>query len=373
MKQMKLKMAVVAAATALSASCFAAAPAYEFFDLGSLGGRYSEATGINNDGFIVGMSLDTSGANRAMVWKDLQATDLGTLGGQNGFARAINTSGQIVGSSQDTNGRTRATLWSNGAVTDLGTLGGATSEARGINDAGVVVGSATMASPPFNAPSQAVMWTAGAISSLPTAGGRQGSAAAINDLGNIAGAVIPINAPYPHAVTWTNGVLEDHSTPAQFNAAAFGINNAGVMVGIAEDLPFGGYYAALWDGHSAMALPTLAAGRPSYAHSINESGQIVGYTDDLFGFRATLWQDGAVFDLNEFLDADSKQAGWTLRTAADINDGGSIVGTAFNDQTFEVHAFLITPVPEPTTGVLMVLGLIAIASCNPRGTSRNRR
>src|SRR4051812_674655 len=52
---------------------------------------------------------------------------------------AINASGQIVGFSVSSPGAYRAVMWQNGVISDLGIAG----IAAGINDAGTIVGSTT--------------------------------------------------------------------------------------------------------------------------------------------------------------------------------------------------------------------------------------
>ena len=71
-------------------------------DLGTLpGGTYSCATGINNNGQIVGYSNTASGPIHAFLYSGGKMTDLGTLpGGDNSEATGINDSGQIVGDSE---------------------------------------------------------------------------------------------------------------------------------------------------------------------------------------------------------------------------------------------------------------------------------
>ena len=59
-------------------------------------------------------------------------------------------------------------------------------------------------------------------------------------------------------------------------------------------------------------------------------------------------------DLNDLVDPAS---GWTLTVAQSINDSGWIVGYGTNPAG-QTHAFLLTPVPEPS--VLTVLGSAAL-------------
>src|SRR5215203_4285208 len=78
---------------------------YKVQDLGTLGGTYSTAYGINDSGKVVGYSRTNDGYEHAFLY-DSDSTDstngikeLGSLGGGTSYARAINDSGQVVGSS----------------------------------------------------------------------------------------------------------------------------------------------------------------------------------------------------------------------------------------------------------------------------------
>jgi probable HAF family extracellular repeat protein len=85
-----------------------------------------------------GPSAEASPARAAV--KTYTAVDLGTLGGGFSLAWGINPAGQ-VGGERDL----QAFLWEKGVVIDLGTLGGGHSKPNGINPAGQVVGFSSLA------------------------------------------------------------------------------------------------------------------------------------------------------------------------------------------------------------------------------------
>jgi hypothetical protein len=58
-----------------------------------------------------------------------------------------------------------------------------------------------------------------------------------------------------------------------------------------------------------------------------------------------------MLDLNDLIPAGS---GFTLQAARGINDAGQIAGFGTFDGA--THAFLLTPVPEPSSLVLACLG-----------------
>jgi probable HAF family extracellular repeat protein len=105
-------------------------------DLGTLGGSYSYAYGINDSGQVVGYSRTAGGLDHAFMWSGGTMTDLGTLGGTYSRAYGINSSGKIVGYS-DAVWYNHAFLWSGGVMTDL-TPGLEGSAATAINDSGQI-------------------------------------------------------------------------------------------------------------------------------------------------------------------------------------------------------------------------------------------
>ncbi len=99
-------------------------------------------------------------------------------------------------------------------------------------------------------------------------------------------------------------------------------------------------------------LGTLYGLPVSLAASINNKGQVVGFSQDLNSNNtvASLWQNGVLTDLNTLIPAGSPLF---LLEALGINDGGQIAGYAFNASTGEVHGYLATPVPGSESTALV--------------------
>jgi probable HAF family extracellular repeat protein len=267
-------------------------------DLGALAGGDSEANAINQDGVIVGWSTVKSGDMRAVRWQDGTKRNLGTLGGRNSQALAINVFGDIVGWSETASGARHAFLWKNGVMTDLGTLGGSSSTATGINRAGVVVGTSRTAS----GENHAFRWKSGVFKDLGTMGTQYSAATAVNTKGQIVG----VTGPPPDAV----GEEQDWSTPFLYQSEVMtglrslpsrpsnfvgGISPSGIVVGSGIDFRGEGDETQdpwVQENGQIQRLPVLTPGS-SHAAGINGVGDIVGSGSapgPNFPTRALVWR-----------------------------------------------------------------------------------
>jgi probable HAF family extracellular repeat protein len=325
----------------------AQAQTYRITDLGTLGGTESYAYAINGKGQVVGRAQDASGLMRAVLFGAAPSAnvDLGTLPNSSGesWAAAINNAGQIVGSDYDANGFQRAVSFDNtgsGKNIALGDLGGFSSSAQALNDSGQVVGWAATA-PDANGTKK---WHASlfdingklGIIDLDETACTLSVARAINNADLIAGDYndeAMIFDPTPAARNVSLGQKLDGESIVQ------AINNYGVMVGCVSLGSSTVNTAALFrtDG-TFLQLGTL--GGESYATSINNNGQIVGYsrTPDGILHACSFAADGSgAVDLNTLIDP---ACGWELNTAF-INDAGQICGWGTNPQG-QVHAYFMT-------------------------------
>jgi probable HAF family extracellular repeat protein len=121
--------------------------------LPGLGGTsLGSAQAVNNNGVAAGFERTASGQVHAARWTGGIAADLGTLGGTFSYAYGINSAGDVAGLSGIAGDTSQhAFRYQNGAMSDLGTLGGVWSAAYGINDSGDVVGGSATAGGPEHA------------------------------------------------------------------------------------------------------------------------------------------------------------------------------------------------------------------------------
>jgi probable HAF family extracellular repeat protein len=332
-----------------------AAVNYTVTDLGNLAGGWDGSRtrpwGINNAGQVVGQSQPMTGSARAFLWDEINGIqDLGVpTGGSGSYASGINDRGQITGYWDDYHypsgpNYNRAFLWENGVWIQLGTLGGPHSYGLAVNSLGHVAGYSS--TPTYT---HAFLYDGTVMADLGTLGGTMSVAFGINDADQIVGyarAPDEIN----HAVLWSGGLVDLGL------GVATAINDKVQVVGYHQDEQAGSAPRAfLWDSiNGTMDLGTLAGEEVSFANAINPGGLVVGKASGTgHRYHAVLWTEpGQIVDLNDVLSLGLE---WFLVEATGINDAGQII--AYGQRPgWEDHAFLLTPIPEPATLLLLALG-----------------
>jgi probable HAF family extracellular repeat protein len=367
-------------------------------DLGALpgAGNSSAPLWISENGLIAGASengeTDPLYAGlpelRAVLWQHGKITNLGTLpeGGYQSEANAVNSSGQVVGAAlntvSDSNSMQAGTFWlwggSNGIVPpyqyqtraflwdkqngmqDLGTLAGGTdAQALLINERGQAVGwsytspnpSALCAVAGFALTTGSFIWDKKkGMRDLGNLGGTCTLVTDLNNRGQAIGVSSPAGDQFQHAFLWEDGSLQDlGGSLGGNNTGAFVINEGGQAVGFAFLPGDTVFHATLWTHVGKMTdLGTLGNDPCSYATGINADGQVVGNSTDCnSNFRAFLWEDGSIFDLNALIPPGTALHLGNLYT---INDRGEIAGEG-DDGSGNGHAFLLIPCDENHAGV----------------------
>jgi len=347
---------------------------YTVTDLGTLGGTYSEAVGINNNRSMAGRStIPGDVAEHATLWRHGVISDLGTLGGPNSVVPEAepqpNERGEVAGGSDttvpDPNGEDFCGfgthliclpfVWKEGVLTALPTLGCNNGIAGEINNRGQTVGSAETPNPDPCSVLQfeGAIWEKGSVQELhPLLGDSDGVATGTNDHGQLVGA----SGCYPktRAVLWPNasygGAVDLGNLGGTSFNVAFGINNRGQVVG-QSGVPDGiNFHAFLWTRDDGMKdLGTLPGDVQSWAETINNNGQAVGTSFDANGNpHPFIWQDGVMTNLSALIPLGSP---WLLLEALGNNNRGQIVGFGLRTDVGEIHAYVATPCDDDHPGV----------------------
>ena len=326
---------------------------YTVTDLGTLPGYLgSRASAINASGQVAGYAYKYSdNQEHAFLYTNGIMVDLGTLPGDSwSIATGINDNGMVVGYSGNGNfgyGPTHAFLYCNETMSSLGTFGGSSSVATSINASGQVAGYTFTSK---YSDEYAFIYTNGTITDLGL-----GAALAINASGQVVGSANTFHGAGP-AFLYSNGTKISLTPFGISNNEAYGINTSGQVVGWFDA---GSYepHAFLYNNGTTTNLHTLG-GQYSSADGINDSGKVVGWSKTASDYdHAFLYSDGSMKDLNSLIDPAS---GWTLYEATAINNSGWIVGTGHNSITYNYNAFLLTPVPEPSTFILLGFATISL-------------
>ena len=270
-------------------------PHYTVINLGTLGGSQSNGYGgVTDNGWVSGDSfLPGDATEHAFVWREGVMTDLGMLGGPNsGAAYPIKDNhGLIVGQAQGSQIDPLKEYW------------------------GVAYGCIISGLP---APCEGYqylqlgyLWQDGVMTALPTLGGNNSSAFGVNNRGQVVGlaetATVDPSCVAPQVLDFKavvygpkRGEVHELPTfPGDAVAGATAINDNGDVVGFSGSCAVPvfqlGVHAVVWRNGAVFDLGGLGGKMNNTAFAINNAGQIVGISD-LPGdtiTHAALWQKGA--------------------------------------------------------------------------------
>lgn len=287
----------------------------------------------------VGAVLANGGLNtepRPVLWSQDGVTVLPPLAQPSGryvaaFANDVNDLGQVAGGStvyeEDGYMGSHAVLWDRGRPIDLGTFAPPApgirsySDAYKVNNSGEVVGNVQFATEQHHgAGSYAFVWSGGAM--------------------------VRLSEPGPD---------RSFSSIVDLNEAGQALFNADHYVEQGNDRTT----AYIWRAGQLTALRGLKQGTGAftYARDIADTGVVVASSDG----RAAVALDGRTFvDLNNLVDPH-ELGDWRLVDADTVREDGRILVEALRGEpltgTFQRAAFILTPVPEPGSAVLLLLGV----------------
>lgn len=188
--------------------------------------------------------------------------------------------------------------------------------------------------------------SAGTYAPVPSpASARSAYVLGINDAGNVSGFFGNSSGTYS-GYTYSSGTLTTFSVPGAANTFAFGINNSGQIAGFYSD-GGGVNHGFLYSAGSFITIDVPGA-RYTQPFGVNDAGQVSGFFGDDLGRT-----HGFIETRGQFITFDVPGATHTLGFG--LNNVGQVTGY-YNDISGQ-HGLVATPVPEPETYAMLLLGL----------------
>jgi probable HAF family extracellular repeat protein len=307
--------------------------------------------------------VNGSVTSRAFLISDGVFTELPTLGGVSAGGGLITNGRMVVGQSDANADGTaqHAFIWRDGMLTDMGTLGGARSLAWAANERGQVVGYAETGP----GVEHAFLWDNGQLVDLGTLGGPASQALAINGVGQIVGwadtaeqnparSAADQLSYIRHAVAWRDGQIIDLGTLGGRHSEATSINDNGDIVGWSnlpgdprDDCADFIRRAVLWRDATFSQLGTTPGFESSFAVRINNVGIVLARAESRCrnpSRDAFVWENGTLTRLEPPMGSTYVSVG---RTSINADGcivaaalGGSSLGTANRYKEGQICEFL---------------------------------
>src|SRR5436309_4670746 len=365
---------------ALFPAATATTPQYQIYDIGVIDAAdtASQGFGVSGGGVAVGRSIRTGGS-QAFTWTlNTGIVGLPNLAGRSyAVSNSANDSGVFVGTAATTLfGTSRLpVMWQNGAVSQLPFPPGETlGDANSVNASTVAVGSVDAGSLQRGA-----IYSGGSgtiITQTTVNGSFFVTAFGINDSGRVVGQGIdPMNAARNVGIVYDIGqnvAFEVGALPGLNGALAFGVSNAGYVIGSSmlnqgSGLPF------IWsDQGGIVAIPLAAGTSEGSARAVNSAGWVVG--TDSSAFAIPFLFDGiTTYRLADLLPPNSA---WDLSmntssSADGVSEDGVIVGTGVHNGETHAYAMVtVAPGPTPTPSPTSTATATPTATPTPTGAPR---
>ena len=317
-----------------------------------VGPANSRPTDINNAGVVVGTYPVSPTATRAFLNPGKGFVDLGTLGGRASDASAINDRGEVLGNWITRGGQQRGYLYAYGKQRDIGTLPGRATTWIDINNGGNLLALGGPTEPSAAAPRSFLRDARGKVQDIGNLRVDKAitQAQALNNKNQVAGQSGPLVFPDQpwRAFSWQNGVMRELGDLGAAPNYGLAINDRGqvtgsmsVTTGLRDRVAFIYSKGRLVniDGRRPIA------GRSSSGYGINNHGHVVGSSDHLGAF---VYRGRRMESLNGLIDPG---LGWEIRSPQAINDAGQIAAIAVRKGvSYAVRLDLVRPqvltVPE---------------------------
>lgn len=253
---------------------------------------------------------------------------------------SINNLGHIVGTIQIPSSKPdeyifHAVLYKDGKTIDLGTLGGENSIAGDINDSDLIVGR----SDTKNRQSHAFFYGKGKMNDLGTLPKHTASSAfGVNNAGQIVGNSSRRNHSFDsHAFIYAKGKMTDIGTLGGEISFVGGINDAGQVVGGAQMK--NGYDSVFLYKNGKMTnlgAPPPPRGQITGGIYINNSGIVIAGLGDRYG-------TGYIYENRKWTEVGKLPNSLRNSTVEAINSSGAIVGAGFvttSKDKYARHAYV---------------------------------
>ncbi len=296
---------------------------------------------LNDAGQVAGIGQD----GKPMIWNpDGSLVHLAGVAGELTLT-GFNNQGTIIGNiSVPGSSQSQPVIWRNGGAMELLHFAGSNAYAAGLNNRGDIVGYSTGEA--GSGPIGFIQWGDGSAQQLFD----DYRPRLINDLGLVIGG----RSDEFGARSWQDGVFGEYQLAYDFEVRA--LNSEGRLAGFQDN----GNAFTLLMGDGPWQHQDLWSG---YAYGINDAGSAVGEMADYR--RAMLWYQGHSYVMDHVWN-EEQYAGWFLQSAWDINASGQVLARAGSE--WEARStFLLSPVPEPAQGAMLLagLGLLGFARIRP--------